>query len=187
MVRSRASREEARAFEGATVGRKRMLHNGAVTVRWQGIGCPELRYGRSIWYRQHWGQAPPSSSCASAHLDALQAVPHREQHLRRAPAGRAGREAPHTAPARKAENHLPQSIRDSPLRPRNGSPNWLENTLQKTLLIRAHCWAVCRANAGRIRAAVVRHLAPFRPRPPRLGCSTDSTPNFPVHALATMR
>ena len=58
MVRSRASREEARAFEGATVGRKRMLHNGAVTVRWQGIGCPELRYGRSIWYRQHWGQAP---------------------------------------------------------------------------------------------------------------------------------
>jgi len=50
--------EVTHAFEGATVARKPVLHNGAVTVRWQGIDCPELHYGRSIWYRQHWGQAP---------------------------------------------------------------------------------------------------------------------------------
>jgi endonuclease YncB( thermonuclease family) len=48
-----------KAFEGATVARKPVLHNGAVTVRWQGIDAPELHYGQSTWYRQHWGEAPP--------------------------------------------------------------------------------------------------------------------------------
>ena len=43
-------------------------------------------------------------------------------------------------------------------------------------------------NAERIRAAVVRQFAPFRPRPPRLALQHRAAPpTFPVHALATMR
>ena len=52
-------------FEGASLGRKPVLHKGGITVRWQGIDAPELHYGPSTWYRQHWGQAP------SVHLAAF--------------------------------------------------------------------------------------------------------------------
>ena len=41
------------AFEGATIGRKPVLHQGGITVRWQGIDSPELHYGHSTSYRQH--------------------------------------------------------------------------------------------------------------------------------------
>jgi endonuclease YncB( thermonuclease family) len=51
--------QETSAFEGATVAHRPVLRKGRITVRWQGIDCPELHFGRSIWYRQHWGQAPP--------------------------------------------------------------------------------------------------------------------------------
>src|SRR5262249_23203562 len=51
--------EETSAFDGATLRRRPVIRNGRITVRWQGIDCPELHYGRRIWYRQHWGQAPP--------------------------------------------------------------------------------------------------------------------------------
>ena len=54
-----------RAFEGATIYGRTVIHkDGTVVVRWQGIDSPELHYGGK-WYRQHWGQAP------SVHLAAF--------------------------------------------------------------------------------------------------------------------
>jgi endonuclease YncB( thermonuclease family) len=54
------------AFVSAAIGGKPVIHkDGTVVVRWQGIDCPELHCGRSVWYRQHWGQAP------SVHLAAF--------------------------------------------------------------------------------------------------------------------
>jgi endonuclease YncB( thermonuclease family) len=50
--------QETSVFDGATLAHRPVLRNGRITVRWQGIDCPELHCGRSIWYRQHWGQAP---------------------------------------------------------------------------------------------------------------------------------
>ena len=78
-------------------------------------------------------------------------------------------------------------LRDRRFGPRNGSP--MRPKIRSTIRYRIGriVGPFPGRDAGRIRAAVVRDVAPFRPRPPLFGCSTGSPPSFPAHALAPMK
>jgi endonuclease YncB( thermonuclease family) len=60
--RSEFEGRPTRAFEGAMLRGKPVLRDGRISVRWQGIDCPELH---CRGFRQHWGEAP------SVHLAAF--------------------------------------------------------------------------------------------------------------------
>ena len=47
--------EDLHTFDDARIRGKKVIKDKKMTVRLQGIDAPELHYGTSHWFRQHWG------------------------------------------------------------------------------------------------------------------------------------